>query len=625
MADPTVTLRTPAEGEAGEAEKEPQLTFVWDFSDSDAPSLDSPVTVRVEWRPLDRPPLQQSNVSVVRWGRASTSVVGQKETPPADDTTAGALVTVPRRFFQGAVQVTIDWTPKDPELAEAGKRTFSHTEQLGDPVNQDAERVKPEAHPQLSALLRSALNDDEKKVVTTTEAEPAGAARFGFRGEMIHRALVHLHRRLRAGLGGFWYSFGEECRDPTGQKALSEATESELGELNRDQLEEAWAQLVTEMTLGLLYNGPGSFMDLDQVEKDDITKRWHPVHRQDAKFFSLVRKFAQADDLVFPLVVACQQLSTMISMSRSSDFYSLGDDPLDCGAPVPNGKLDGKKVFQGDEGNASTRKMSEKGWLQPGVCIFRKNTVRHVATILRAYKSLQGQLIDTGGWNTATSPFPIPPTDPPKEKPQPGVVLDTVTFKNLNAGLFGVAVPPEVSDEKLREALRRLRGARSLGFTRVVIGLRGTGDVDAKNVLWVSRKLPMHENDGGMFHHYPIARLMAALRGLPHADRLDVRFQLWIPFQQPAVENAFGTGRTARWWENGTPEARKFRTVAEFQVTAAGVPTVRQRAMQGVTRLPIFPKALDELEENKDPAVARATFPELADVRNDELPPYFRK
>ena len=143
----------------------------------------------------------------------------------------------------------------------------------------------------------------------------------------------------------------------------------------------------------------------------------------------------------------------------------------------------------------------------------------------------------------------------------------------------------------------------------------------------------MHE-EAGEFHHYPITRLLASLRGCPHLDRLDVRWQLFVPEGQAALENAFDNGRSVRWWETPPATAKtdedrakstRIKPVSEWGTGTDGVPRVLQRDMQGVTRSTTYPSFLTTLESVVDAAAQRKEFPELADVPNDQLPEYFRK
>ncbi len=636
MAPPlvTFTVNTPDEGST-----DPEtVTVRWDFRPSSGPALKGPLQVRLEWRPLDRPPIQETKLSVLRVGPTKVSSAGNAAPAASedDDLTVFALVTVRRRFHQGVLVAIVDWTPKRDTEEVKGPQSFTKTEPMGDQVNADQTRTGVTVVPRISEALRAPLSPEEQVAIKTSESEPQDDSRFVFNGNQVLRVLKHIHGRLRAGLGGFWAAFGEQCLDPETQLALSEVPDDELERLSRDQLEESWAQLVSEMIVGAAYHGPGSYMAAGRVT--DLPPGTHSVHLQDASFFRLVKRQAEAGDLVFPLNVACQQLSTMVLMTRSSDFFELSRDPLDCGSPIPNGSLPGKQHFRGPKTSLTMAEAEKNGWLAPGVSFFRDPRIRHVATVIRAFKSQRAQLLDTGGWNTTfPEPFNV------ASGKTPGIAYDTKEVKQLNDTLkdlpgppqLGVAIPPAVSDDKLIEALKLLKRARPIGVARLVIAKRGVAG--EKGVLWVSRKLHLHEEDDG-FHRYPVTRLLASLRGCPHLDRLDVRWQLFVPVGELALENVFSNGRSERWWEGPQSESKKvdgktqtsrtkhtIRPLSEWGTGTDGIPKVLQRDMQGVTTLTRYPLFLDKLEDAVDAAALRKDFPELADVPNGQLPKYFQK
>lgn len=605
MSDPIVTMRQEEEGE-GDA-----LRFHYDFPADVAPATSSNVDFEVEWRPVGKPPVRETDVMVVRWGRTRTRdpVEGW---PDDDHVTRGASVSFPRRYYQGVVQLSARWTPQtDP----SAPRTHTHTEPMGSQVNELQDEVAPAVEPVLASALAALLSEGEQATARTTSPEPAGDARFAFRGQLIHRALHHIHARLQAGLGGYWYAMGEKCRDSSGRKALCECSDTDLDAATDRQLEECWTQLAIEMLIGTFYNGPGWYHDAPRVGPGS----WDEAHRRDSGFFTMVRDRlgASQPELVTSLVYACQQLTTAALMTRSADFAELAGDPLDCGAPEPHGSLTGKRTHIGDSGNASGQTLHDNGWLAPAACYFRRPGARHVALVVRASESTRFQLLDTSGWNIGTRPFS-------------GMNFDTPGADALPNPLNGVLVPPQVEPATLRTALRALRNARPLGVARLVFARRSGSRLEtlrSERVYWVSRKLQMFEGSGEGFVHYPVTRLLACLRGMPHRDALDVRWQLWVPLGQPALENAFAHGRTTRWWETGsTATERAMRPVAELGLDTNGRPTIVQRNTQGSTEVSRFPAFLDTLETatNGTPEL-RTAFPGLADVDQTQFPEFFRK
>lgn len=637
-------------------EGKPFVSVIYEFSPEDSPKLpDGNLEVIAEWRRPNKPPVPEPDFKVIKWGRTRVRDPKEGDWPEDDKLTRGADVTMPRRFYEGVVRVELKWNAATPSADQGTARSHELVETVGSPVNEETTVEQPRIEPQMAKLLLAPLDADEAKRITTTDPVPGAAARFVFRGNQVLVILNHIHARLQAGLGGFWYAQGPQARDPSGRRALSEVPDDELDVLTEDQREECWAQLIAEMVLGTAYQGPGSYLAMREIGDTKRqpplapspaadSSKWHPVHRQDARWFQLVREAALKDDLVFSPVYACQQLSTAIVMSRSETFYSLADDPLDSGQATPNGKIaaakavaPSKKDAEGKELNPgfprSAAALAEKGWLVPGACYYRTVSTRHVSCVIRAYAANRFQLVDTDGWNVEPNPFGIPPTDPPGTKDRParsGVNFDTKATDRLSNAFFSVVVPEKVPKEDMITAMKRLRLSRTLTFLRLVILLRGSGgDVTEQNVLWVSKRLHPHEVTESGFLHYPPARLLASLRGCPHADQLAVRWQVFAPLGDETVVDAIGTGRTERWWERqdaeGNPIA-KSRLVIEFEVRANGVPRVRQRSRQSGPREPSTPKFLDELEAlSTITPEQRAKFPELADVDNGSHPDYFKK
>ena len=627
------------------------VSVVYEFSPEDSPKLpDGDLEVNAEWRRPNKPPVQEREFTIIKWSRARVRDPKVGDWPEDDQLTRGADVTMPRRFYEGVLRVELKWNAAKPTDDKGTARKNEVLETVGSTINAETTVEAPRTEPEMAKLLLAPLDTDEAARIKTTDAVPTGPARFPFRGQQILAALNHIEARLQAGLGGFWYKQGPQARDPSGRRALSEVTDDgELKQLTEDQREECWAQLIAEMVLGTAYQGPGSYLNMRQIGDQKGTpplapspvadsSKWHPVHRQDARWFQLVREAAKKDDLIFSPVHACQQQSTAIVMSRSEKFYSLADDPFDAGQSTPSGNIQGatksvspskldevtkKETLPGFPKSAA--ELAKRGWLVPGACYYRAPSVRHVSCVIRAYAAERFQLVDTDGWNVEPNPFGIPPTDPPGtvEKPaHAGMNFDTKATAQLSNGFFSVAVPPKVSQDELITAIKRLQVSRTLSFLRLVILLRGSGDVSEKNVLWVSKRLHPHEQAESGFLHYPPARLLASLRGCPHADQLAVRWQIFAPLGDETAVDAITTGRTARWWEKSSA---KFRIVVEFELQANGVPRVRQRSRQGGPREPSTPGFLNNLEALTTVTTERAQFPELADVDNGSLPDYFKK
>lgn len=99
----------------------------------------------------------------------------------------------------------------------------------------------------------------------------------------------------------------------------------------------------------------------------------------------------------------------------------------------------------------------------------------------------------------------------------------------------GHSMLPEVKGDDLQNAIARLRRARPLGMMQLVI-LRRTDDAGGykfeNDVVWASKLLAMHSGDQA----FTLPRLMWAMRGHPGFERYEVRWVVYIPRQNVAVE-----------------------------------------------------------------------------------------
>lgn len=188
-------------------------------------------------------------------------------------------------------------------------------------------------------------------------------------------------------------------------------------------------------------------------------------------------------------------------------------------------------------------------------------------------------------------------------------------------------MPSQLFKTDVATVIRRLRSARPLGVAQLAIYRRSSAGAANGELLWATALVPLHEaldssplpgsaivgastvpappNQVG----YPIARLMAALRGCPHADELSVHWFVRTPYNPAGATGrgaektngvAFvirhgrgpisGWGPVARnWWEAnsppsealGAPESGPYgawpiqtKTVAHIEVGSDGVPAI---------------------------------------------------
>lgn len=641
MSDVTVSVTD----EVHQTTEAPAMLWIWDFPESLAPELGSRIGCTATWKPPHAPDETQDLTGAVSsW----TKPVPANALSEGRDLIIGASLRLPRRHYRGMVEVELSWVVK----STGNTNRHRHEQTLGNALNTQQSVDIETACPILSNSLVAPLTAEESQSTLTASAEPADpVAIHEYRGNLVQEAIAGIYRRLREGLGPHWRAVGPHCRTADGRKALSEVGESELGSLTSEELDECWAQLISELMVGTCYHGPGAHMALTP---------W-PVgyggaqHRTDARFFRYVSMRANGQSIGTPndaskepdpvaggadkeyitsLCHACQQLATATLMSRSPDFLELGENPLDCREPQMAGQLAGKTTFIA--GNTSQivpkptgETLKRRGWLVPGACYFRPQSCNHVGVILRAFQSTKIQMLDTEAWHFYPAPFSKPPTDPASNN-YSQLNFDTASRERLPEDLNGVLIPPPIEKAKLVESLKMLRNARPLGCARLVIYRRGAS-ASRENVLYVSRKLFMHENVQSVYRAYSVAALLNSLRGCPHADRLDVRWQIFRPVGTDAVRHACNVGRTAAWWTAATSQSSpNYGATMELAVSRTGSPFFNQRNAQYVSRSTRFDEgSLLPLESaasvNELAALRGAGYTNLANVDNSLLPQHFRK
>lgn len=636
MAEPILSVDEAKDEDTGRL----SFCFIWEFPASIAPKLGTPLKGEATWTASNAAAYPDAAKSVKRQNlegaiTAWAAPPPAGDAPPAEPLVSGANLYLDRQFFGGKLEVRIDWT-----VAATGEtKSHKHERKLGMALNASEVVDLDTFAPVLSYAVIAEATEEEKAAAKTSEAVPSDAGEaHAFFGRLIEEALKGIHQKLRAGLGHYWRAMGKQCTNDAGDKALSELRGSdELAKLTMTQLDECWAQLAAELFAGSCYAGPGSYMGLSP---------WPGAagasgHQSDARFCHYVRYRARgaaipdtdvpmpdaADrgegEYVVALCYACQQLATAVVMSRSEDYHTLANNPLYCRPGDQFGDIPGKATYSGAVPREGTE-LHKKGWLVPGACYFVKD-IKHIAPVLRAFQSTQIQMLDTGACHFNPHPYPArTPKDQPGNPVYPHLNYDTRGEPKLPVASDGVVVPPALAKDKLSTAIECLHHARPLGVARLMVYKRGAGEgKDA--VLYVSRKLFMHEGSGAGYRYYSIQSLLNSLRGCPHADLLDVRWQLWTPLETHSVRKACVEGRDSRWWEND-PLAKTKETM-ELNTDNAGKPRVYQRNGQGVHAATRFANVAD-LEQVRTPdeiAAARGKYRNLAAVDDANLPPYFRK
>jgi len=623
----------------------PVMQWIWDFPEVEGPELGSEIRCKATWKAQYVPDESQDLTgAVTAWAKPTPANSPQS----GPEVVIGASLRLPRRHYRGTVEVELSWTAKSNGAA----MKLPHVETVGNKLNTQQSVTITTTTPVLSEALVAPLTPEESQATQTASAEPTDpVAVHDYRGNLVHEALAAIYARLREGLGPRWRAMGPQCRTADGTKALSEVDDSELSGLTKEQLDECWAQRIAELLVGTCYHGPGAHMKLAPWPSGYGGDQ----HRRDARFFRYVEMRAKGQTIGVPadpkldpdpvagaapsefitsLCHACQQLATATLMSRCPDFLELGQNPLDCREPIQAGQLTDKTTFIAADPSAvlprpTGKSLQDRGWLVPGACYFRPQSFNHVGVVLRACQSTRIQMLDTEAWHFYPAPFNKPPTDPTSNK-YSQINFDTTSREQLPEDLNGVLIPPAVDEAKLIESLRLLRKARPLGCVRLAVYRRGMS-ASKDNILYVSRKLFMHEEVQSIYRAYSVSALLNSLRGCPHADRLDVRWQLFRPIGTDTVRRACNVGRTSEWWTSASAASlTNYGPIIELAVSQKGKPYVSQRNAQYVSRAVTFDESslgpLESVMSPSDLATCRsAGYDSLANVDNVQVPPYFKK
>jgi hypothetical protein len=287
-----------------------------------------------------------------------------------------------------------------------------------------------------------------------------------------------------------------------------------------DSLDEQWARLITEMLLFIPYQGPNNYGFV--------------VGRAEKVFYG---KMVDINDPAYPIVACCQQLATMGGITRG--FSGLAEH--DIGATsADNVETVGGKVIPkgqaqlGPERDTSNMPLSKLARalsnnagpdpdtpmeLTPGSCYVRTG-FDHVAFLLRVDSEKRLiQFFDTGAM-----------TDKVPQKPWPRALFDMATWPanydynwqpDVYQGLKHWGFLPR-DEQKLKEAIDRIRTARPIGLARLVLRDRKSG-----KLVFATPLLLMHGPELKM--NFSIARFMWALRHMPGREQLEGLVLIFIP------------------------------------------------------------------------------------------------
>jgi hypothetical protein len=402
-----------------------------------------------------------------------------------------------QRIFLGQIAVTVDWTDGSG-TARQDKTEFDAGNTLNQPSQVELPSVAPE-------LARSINDPAIKPAAFVTEGTDSASKAVD--------VLKFVYRQLSTGLGPLWRSIpGLPLK---GGRALSELPLAEL--TTQEELEEAWAQLISEALIGTPYAGPGPNY-LGSSDSD------------------VYREAVDPDDPCHPIIFACQHLGTLAAITRGFDdavtqILDARDASFMLNWRIGAGTAAEMRPGSGD--NLRAASASANGSLVPGTN-YVSRAKQHIAFVVRVFKSGKMQLIDTGAMQTApahTNPL--------------GVTLgsgglsfgnnyDTTPADriNLDKPISQVAVPPRA--QRLRQGIERMKRARPIGLARFVLlkrepdGTRNQRDTLDTRLVAASPLLPMWEPDDPS-KNYAISRYFWSLRDHPHLGEFEARWLLDIP------------------------------------------------------------------------------------------------
>lgn len=328
----------------------------------------------------------------------------------------------------------------------------------------------------------------------------------------ITEILSHVYRQLKGGLAPVWNSFPNV---PTKNGvALRDADPTTL---TPAELEECWAQHISEWLVGTPYGGPG------QNYKSGGT---------DQALFSLM---IRGSDPALPIIYACQQLCSAAAISRG--FDDAAALPLDSHTSLGAANIlkwsigvgPGTAQVLPNVALCDAATAIAQGVLVPG-SVFVKGALPHAAFVVRVLLSGELQLIDTGAMQLS----------PPHASPFPsggGSALSSGTNYDTSPGVSVVAsnfthLGSITKATQLPQAILRMRQTRPLGAARLVVLDRiGTTPSEAnigQRLRWASSLLPMWEQADPLAN-YTIARYIWSLRDHPFRDRFEVRWLIDLP------------------------------------------------------------------------------------------------
>lgn len=457
------------------------------------------------------PAVQLKGVRAIGMSAAAVSTIG-KAPPPLDDDPLLSrwLITAPADVMTGELIFRGEWLTR----STGATTRFEERIPAGTDLNKDELTILLDTSvPQVA----SRINEVTPQVLSASATDEPGKA---------IEILKHVQKLLDDGLAPVWASI-EGLPTKSGTPLMAADPES----LDPEELEESWAQMLSEFLVGTPYAGPGVNTFGDATKGDAL----------------LFGKILDEADPAFPIIYACQHLCTAAGASRGiSEAPTKPVDARSAAGMDAWGEGAGRLVRTALAANAVATDALANDVLKPGTS-YVASDVAHVAFVLRAFKAGRLQLIDTGGMRT--SPGVVTPfgaagaVDESSSLTLGGLNFDTQLVTKVARPLRHIGVPPP-SD--LAGAIGRMKRARPLGVARCML-LDRLPDAKAKGVSlqdrlrFASPLVPMWFRD----QNYSILRMLWSMRSHPHADLFEVRW--WIAFPQHEVATAMLESRAFSW------------------------------------------------------------------------------
>lgn len=614
---------------------------------------------------------------------------GRRPTPPTTPPSLGKIVNISigGDKYRREWHVLIGETQMDQKIDlkvnvenENGNPICESTIHLAtsSPLNAQQDiALQPDA-PQMRQLLFGPLLVPESDRMANAgpiikDGDDPQAVRPEREAQAVVEVLKHVHDRLRAGLGELWLAGGLSTRKQG--RALSDWNVDDL--TTESELREAWAQAITEHVVGSAYVGPGQFMGSWVYNLPGLS----PQHMTDASVLMSIRRhlgtsrphtplaqggFGRSNatgELCVPLGFACQQLSAWTLFTAGHE--RIAEDPVSASIPHP-GLVEAPQTHSLSNvllTPSRLRKGTPPDGFAPGTLLFR-DTAAHVGVIIRTPGQESFQLLDSGGWNSGAA--------------EGSGNHDTRPITQTTDTSSGYVVPHPAIPHDLKLVIKRLRSARPLGLAQLMIYRRKTTELERADLLWSTGLVPLHEAlDGTPLPgttsmtgadatvplppnqaSYPISRLIASLRGCPHADELSVHWFVYTPVHgsgNSTLRDAEKTNNIAyvirhgnrptpdsqfqkRWWEeersdltltaaSGDAEGPGYgprpiglNELTQLSVHADGTPFNARMQADRKPPMTAFPAYIRTLRNHTLSSAPPSGYPAFVDFRNrDEL------